>query len=278
MNKSMVRFLLSKLLLIEAALLLVPLIVAFIYQESLTIIFSILTTMAILILLGSIGIIFKPKNYHIYTKEGLLIVALCWVLWSFFGALPFIFTGQIPNIIDAFFEVSSGFTTTGATILPDVSVLSHSLLFWRSFTHLIGGMGVLVFALAIMENSKNSHLEVMRAEVPGPVFGKVVSKLKNTAQILYIIYLIMFAVFAIILWGVGMPLYDSLVTAMGTAGTGGFTVFNDGIAHYHSSLITNLVSIGMLLFGVNFNLYYLLLIRKLSLVMKNCVLILVLLC
>ncbi|MDB8635685.1 TrkH family potassium uptake protein [Streptococcus mutans] len=262
MNKSMVRFLLSKLLLIEAALLLVPLIVAFIYQESLTIIFSILTTMAILILLGSIGIIFKPKNYHIYTKEGLLIVALCWVLWSFFGALPFIFTGQIPNIIDAFFEVSSGFTTTGATILPDVSVLSHSLLFWRSFTHLIGGMGVLVFALAIMENSKNSHLEVMRAEVPGPVFGKVVSKLKNTAQILYIIYLIMFAVFAIILWGVGMPLYDSLVTAMGTAGTGGFTVFNDGIAHYHSSLIINLVSIGMLLFGVNFNLYYLLLIRK----------------
>jgi|GEM_PF-6802645 len=153
MNKSMVRFLLSKLLLIEAALLLVPLIVAFIYQESFTIIFSILATMAILILLGSIGIIFKPKNYHIYTKEGLLIVALCWVLWSFFGALPFIFTGQIPNIIDAFFEVGSGFTTTGATILPDVSVLSHSLLFWRSFTHLIGGMGVLVFALAIMENS-----------------------------------------------------------------------------------------------------------------------------
>lgn len=146
MNKSMVRFLLSKLLLIEAALLLVPLIVAFIYQESFTTIFSILATMAILILLGSIGIIFKPKNYHIYTKEGLLIVALCWVLWSFFGALPFIFTGQIPNIIDAFFEVSSGFTTTGATILPDVSVLSHSLLFWRSFTHLIGGMGVLVFA------------------------------------------------------------------------------------------------------------------------------------
>ncbi|MGT2924643.1 TrkH family potassium uptake protein [Streptococcus caviae] len=262
MNKSMVRFLLSKLLLIEAALLIVPLIVALIYQEDRTIMFSLLGTMAILILLGSLGIIFKPKNQHIYTKEGLLIVALCWVLWSFFGALPFVFTGQIPNIIDAFFEVSSGFTTTGATILPDVSVLSHSLLFWRSFTHLIGGMGVLVFALAIMENSKNSHLEVMRAEVPGPVFGKVVSKLKDTAQILYIIYLAMFAIFAVVLWFAGMPLYDSLVTAMGTAGTGGFTVFNDSIAHYHSSLITNLVSIGMLAFGVNFNLYYLLLMRK----------------
>ncbi|MGT2948432.1 TrkH family potassium uptake protein [Streptococcus devriesei] len=262
MNKSMVRFLLSKLLLIEAALLIVPLIVALIYQEDRTIMFSLLGTMAILILLGSLGIVFKPKNQHIYTKEGLLIVALCWVLWSFFGALPFVFTGQIPNIIDAFFEVSSGFTTTGATILPDVSVLSHSLLFWRSFTHLIGGMGVLVFALAIMENSKNSHLEVMRAEVPGPVFGKVVSKLKDTAQILYIIYLAMFAIFTVVLWFAGMPLYDSLVTAMGTAGTGGFTVFNDSIAHYHSSLITNLVSIGMLAFGVNFNLYYLLLMRK----------------
>lgn len=262
MNKSMVRFLLSKLLLIEAALLIVPLAVALIYQEDRTVMFSLLGTMAILILLGSLGIIFKPKNRHIYTKEGLLIVALCWVLWSFFGALPFVFTGQIPNIIDAFFEISSGFTTTGATILPDVSVLSHSLLFWRSFTHLIGGMGVLVFALAIMENSKNSHLEVMRAEVPGPVFGKVVSKLKNTAQILYIIYLAMFTIFTVLLWFAGMPLYDSLVTAMGTAGTGGFTVFNDSIAHYHSSLITNLVSVGMLAFGVNFNLYYLLLIRK----------------
>ena len=116
-------------------------------------------------------------------------MALCWILWSFFGALPFVFSGQIPNIIDAFFEISSGFTTTGATILNDVSVLSPSLLFWRSFTHLIGGMGVLVFALAIMDNAKNSHLEVMKAEVPGPVFGKVVSKLKNTAQILYLLYL-----------------------------------------------------------------------------------------
>ncbi len=184
MNRSMIRFLLSKLLLIEALLLLVPLLVAFIYQEDQTVILSILLTMGILLVLGGLGVFFKPKNYHIYTKDGLMIVALCWVLWSFFGALPFVFSGQIPNLIDAFFETSSGFTTTGATILPDVSVLSHSLLFWRSFAHLIGGMGVLVFALAIMENSKNGHLEVMRAEVPGPVFGKVVSKLKDTAQIL----------------------------------------------------------------------------------------------
>ena len=152
----------------------------------------------------------------------------------------------------------SGFTTTGATILPDVAVLSHSLLFWRSFAHLIGGMGVLVFALAIMENS---HLEVMRAEVPGPVFGKVVSKLKETAQILYVIYLSMFAILMVILMVAGMPAFDSIITAMGCAGTGGFGVYNDSIAHYNSSLITNIVSIAVLLFGINFNLYYFLVLR-----------------
>ncbi|WP_032911866.1 MULTISPECIES: TrkH family potassium uptake protein [Streptococcus] len=262
MNRSMIRYLLAKLLLIEAALLIVPIIVALIYGEPLKIFLSIGATMAILLVLGGIGSYFKPKDLHIYAKEGVLIVALCWILWSFFGALPFVFSGQIPDVIDAFFEISSGFTTTGATILNDVGVLSHSLLFWRSFTHLIGGMGVLVFALAIMDNAKNGHLEVMKAEVPGPVFGKVVSKLKSTAQILYIIYLALFAIFALLYFLAGMPLFDSLVIAMGTAGTGGFTVYNDGIAHYNSSLITYLVSFGVLAFGVNFNLYYYLLIRK----------------
>ena len=236
MNRSIVRFLISKLLLIEAGLLVVPLIVALIYQEDAKVFTSILGTMAILLFIGVLGTLFKPKNYRIYTKEGMLIVALCWVLWSFFGGLPFVFAGQIPSVIDAFFEMSSGFTTTGATILTDTGVLTHSLLFWRSFAHLIGGMGVLVFALAIMNNSKNVHHEVMRAEVPGPVFGKVVAKLKNTAQILYIIYLGMFVIFAMILWICGMPLFDSIVIAMGGAGT--------------------------LLFGVNFNLYFYILLRK----------------
>ena len=269
MNRSMIRYLLSKLLLIEAALLIVPLVVATIYQEPAKVFISIGATMAILLGLGLLGSFHKPKDFHIYAKEGVLIVALCWILWSFFGALPFVFSGQISNIIDAFFEVSSGFTTTGATILDDVSVLSHSLLFWRSFTHLIGGMGVLVFALAIMDNNKNSHLEVMKAEVPGPVFGKVVSKLKNTAQILYFLYLGLFFLFVVLYFFAGMPLYDSFVIAMGTAGTGGFTVFNDGIAHYNSSLITYLVSIGVLVFGVNFNLYYFLMIRKFKAFFKD---------
>lgn len=269
MNRSMIRYLLSKLLLIEAGLLIVPLVVATIYHEPAKVFVSIGATMAILLGLGFLGSFQKPKDFHIYAKEGVLIVALCWILWSFFGALPFVFSGQIPNIIDGFFEVSSGFTTTGATILDDVSVLSYSLLFWRSFTHLIGGMGVLVFALAIMDNNKNSHLEVMKAEVPGPVFGKVVSKLKNTAQILYFLYLGLFFLFVVLYFLAGMPLFDSFVIAMGTAGTGGFTVFNDGIAHYNSSLITYLVSVGVLVFGVNFNLYYYLMIRKFKAFFKD---------
>lgn len=265
----MIRYLLSKLLLIEAGLLIVPLVVATIYHEPAKVFVSIGATMAILLGLGFLGSFQKPKDFHIYAKEGVLIVALCWILWSFFGTLPFVFSGQIPNIIDGFFEVSSGFTTTGATILDDVGVLSHSLLFWRSFTHLIGGMGVLVFALAIMDNNKNSHLEVMKAEVPGPVFGKVVSKLKNTAQILYFLYLGLFFLFVVLYFLAGMPLFDSFVIAMGTAGTGGFTVFNDGIAHYNSSLITYLVSVGVLVFGVNFNLYYYLMIRKFKAFFKD---------
>ena len=262
MNRSMIRFLLAKLLLIEAVLLLVPVAIALYYQESNQVFIALFSTIGILTVLGGAGVIIKPKEKHIYAKEGVLIVSLCWILWSFFGALPFVFSGQIPNLIDAFFEISSGFTTTGATILNDVSVLSRSLLFWRSFTHLIGGMGVLVFALAIMDNAQNSHMEVMRAEVPGPIFGKVVSKLKNTAQILYVLYLALFVLFIILYYMAGMPLYDSVVIAMGTAGTGGFTVYNDGIAHYQSSLITYLTSFGVLVFGVNFNLYYYLMLRR----------------
>ena len=262
MNRSMIRFLLAKLLLIEAVLLLVPVAIALYYQESDQVFIALFSTIGILTVLGGAGVIIKPKEKHIYAKEGVLIVSLCWILWSFFGALPFVFSGQISNLIDAFFEISSGFTTTGATILNDVSVLSRSLLFWRSFTHLIGGMGVLVFALAIMDNAQNSHMEVMRAEVPGPIFGKVVSKLKNTAQILYVLYLALFVLFIILYYMAGMPLYDSVVIAMGTAGTGGFTVYNDGIAHYQSSLITYLTSFGVLVFGVNFNLYYYLMLRR----------------
>lgn len=269
MNRRMVGYLMAKLLLIEAGLLLVPLFTALIYQENLKNISAILITMGILVISGGLGLLFKPKNSRIYTKEGLIIVSLCWLLWSFFGGLPFYFSGQIPNLIDAFFETTSGFTSTGATILNTTKVLSPSLLLWRSFTQLIGGMGVLVFALAIMDNPQNNHLEVMRAEMAGPVFGKVVSKLKNTAQLLYLIYLVLFIIFAIILWWAGMSFYDSLVTAMGVAGTGGFSGYENNIAYHNSSLITNLVSLGMIVFGVNFNLYYLILLGKVKTALKN---------
>lgn len=269
MNRNMIRYTLSKLLFIEAVLLVIPLIVSLIYGESWRDLSGYIYTIILLLIGAVIGQFFKPNDYRIYAKEGVIIVGLCWILWSFFGALPFVFSGRIPHLIDAFFEVSSGFTTTGATILPDVTVLNHSYIFWRSFTHLIGGMGVLVFALAIMDNSKNSNLEVMKAEVPGPVFGKVVSKLKDTAQILYIIYLMLFLLFTLIYFIAGMPFFDSIIIGMGTAGTGGFTVYNDGIAHYHSSLITYLVSIGVTVFGVNFNLYYYLLLRKLKFIIGD---------
>ncbi|MFA9413139.1 TrkH family potassium uptake protein [Streptococcus sp. E29BA] len=269
MNHSIIRRTLSKLLLIEAALMVVPLVVAMIYQEEAKVFRALLITMGLLTLIGLFGSLINPKTEKIYAKEGMLIVSLCWVLWSFFGALPFVFSGQIPSLVDAFFEVSSGFTTTGATILPDVGVLSPSLLFWRSFTHLIGGMGVLVFALALLNNEKNSHLEIMRAEVPGPVFGKLVSRLKDTAQILYVIYLSLFAILTLLLYWAGMPFFDSLIISMGTAGTGGFAVYNDSIAHYNSSLITGIVTVGMLVFGVNFSLYYLLLLKKIKLFFKD---------
>lgn len=264
MNRSMVRYLVSKLLLIEAGFLIIPLLVALIYKEPSQNLLAIVATIAILLLIGGLGILKKPLNHHIYSKEGLLIVALCWVLWSFFGALPFVFSGQIPSLIDAFFEMSSGFTTTGATILPDVEILSHAMHFWRSFAHLIGGMGVLVFALAIMNNSKNSHLEVMRAEVPGPVFGKIVSRLKDTAQILYIIYLSMAVIVGILLYLFGMPLFDSIVMAMGTAGTGGFAPYNDSVAHYDSTAITYTIAVATMLFGINFNLYFFILLGRIK--------------
>ncbi|MGT2926818.1 TrkH family potassium uptake protein [Streptococcus cuniculipharyngis] len=269
MNRRMVGYLMAKLFFIEAGLLTVPLITALIYQEPLKNTSAILLTMGLLLLLGGLGLVLKPNNHRIYTKEGLIIVSLCWLLWSFFGGLPFFFSGQIPNLIDAFFETTSGFTSTGATILDTTKVLSPSLLLWRSFTQLIGGMGVLVFALAIMDNPQNNHLEVMRAEMAGPVFGKVVSKLKNTAQILYLIYLAMFIILALILWLAGLSFYDSLVTAMGVAGTGGFAGYENNIAYYNNSLITVIVSVGMLVFGVNFNLYYLILLGKVRSVFKN---------
>ena len=178
-----------------------------------------------------------PKNTKIYARDGLAIVALVWVLMSVFGALPFVISGEIPSFADAFFETVSGFTTTGSTILTDVEALSHGTLFWRSFSHWIGGMGVLVFAMAVLPMTDGRAMHLMRAEVPGPTCGKISSKLSDSAKILYAIYLVMTVIETILLCAGGMPLFDALIHAFGTAGTGGFSNKALSVGAYNSRIL-----------------------------------------
>ena len=255
MNTTMIRYILGYVLKLEALLLMFPCIVAGIYGEKSGM--AILFTALLCLIIGFAFSAKKPTNTTIYLKEGCITTALSWIILSIFGALPFVFSREIPSFTDALFEVISGFTTTGASILSDVESLSHCMLFWRSFTHWIGGMGVLVFLLAIIPMSGGSHVNLMRAESPGPSVGKLVPKLKYTARILYIIYFGMTILEVVLLLAGKMSLFDSITTAFGTAGTGGFGIKNDSITSY-SPYIQWVVTIFMLLFGVNFNAYYLL--------------------
>ena len=209
----------------------------------------------------------KMNTHKLYAKEGFIIVALSWILVSAFGALPFVFSGDIPSFVDAFFETSSGFTTTGSSILTDVEALSHSMLFWRSFTHWIGGMGVLP-ALAVLPSSDSESVHIMKAEMPGPTFGKLVSRLSSTARILYIIYFVMTLVVIFLLWLAGLPLFDSLLLSFGVAGTGGFGIVNGSIAPYNSVAIELILGIGMLIFGINFNLFFLMVNKEFKQALK----------
>ena len=197
----------------------------------------------------------KPKNSLYFAKEGFVIVALSWIVMSIFGALPFVISGEIPNFTDALFETISGFTTTGASVLSDVEVLSHCSLIWRSFTHWIGGMGVFVFLLAVLPLAGGYNMHLMRAESPGPSVGKLVPKVRDTAKILYVIYFVMTVVEIVILLIAKMPLFDAVATAFGTAGTGGFGIKNNSMQGY-SVAIQIIVTLFMILFGVNFNAYY----------------------
>lgn len=260
MNKSIIRFIIGRILKIEALLMIAPLVVSLIYQEDSLYQFSFLIVILALFFIGSLLCRGEVNKRQLYAKEGFIIVSLSWIVLSFFGSLPFVISGDIPSLIDAFFETSSGFTTTGSSILTDVEVLAHSMLFWRSFTHLVGGMGVLVFALAVMPQTGSESVHIMKAEVPGPVFGKVVAKLSSSARILYLIYLSMTAVMVVLLLFGGMNLFDALLHAFGTAGTGGFGVRNGSLLSYDSAYIDVVLSVGMILFGINFNLYYLILI------------------
>lgn len=259
MNRKMVFYMIGQIIKLEAALLLLPLIVSLLYKEQCATAF--LITIGIALVLGfAITLMFKPKNRVIYAKEGFVIVAFAWLALSAIGALPFVISGEIPSYINAFFETVSGLTTTGASILNDVESMSHGILFWRSFTHWIGGMGVLVFIMAIVPTLSDRSIHIMRAEMPGPIIGKLVPKAKDTAKILYLIYIGMTAAEIVFLLFGGMPLFESVVHAFGTAGTGGFGIKADSIAGY-SPYIQWVITIFMLLFGVNFNLYYLALLR-----------------
>lgn len=267
MNKTLVFHYLSKMTLMGSALFLLPAAVSLCYGEY-DVLPAFLISGGILALLSLPMTIIKPKSSDMYAREGLVIVAMLWIVFPVAGALPFYISGEIPHFMDAVFESISGFTTTGSTILADVESLSHGILFWRSFTHWIGGMGILVFALAIFPSSKDS-MYLMRAECPGPQVGKFVPKGKTTAIYLYAIYGILTVITVILLCIGGMPLFDSVCHAMGTAGTGGFGIKNSSIAYYNSTYIDVVTTVMMILFGVNFNIYYFLLIRRFKDVGKN---------
>ena len=267
MNRRMVLYVVGTVIKIEAALMLLPLITALIYKESC--VGAILLSIGIALVAGfAMTLIFKPGSKVIYAKEGFVIVSLAWVVLSAIGALPFYISREIPSFVDAFFETASGFTTTGASVLTDVEAMSKGLLFWRSFTHWIGGMGVLVFVMAILPSVSDRSIHLLRAEAPGPIVGKIVPKMKQTARILYIIYIVMTLIEFVLLLAGGMPLFDSIVHAVGTAGTGGFGIKADSLGSY-SAYIQWVVTAFMLLFGVNFNLYYFIVIKKFKSAIKN---------
>ncbi|MBE6675688.1 MAG: TrkH family potassium uptake protein [Ruminococcaceae bacterium] len=266
MNYRMLRYLLGCILLIEAILLLLPLATAIIYKED---ILPFVYTICILLVISVPCVLLKPKNTHIYAREGFICVSAAWILLSVFGALPFVFSGVIPNFIDALFETVSGFTTTGASILTAVEGFPRSILFWRSFTHWVGGMGVLVFMLAILPSAGGEAIHLMRAEVPGPTKGKLVPKMRQTALILYGIYIVLTCIEFIALLLCGFPLYDSIVTSFATAGTGGFSVLNSSIAGYANPAAEWVIAVFMILFGINFNLFFLVLIGKVKEALKS---------
>ncbi|MCR5149995.1 MAG: TrkH family potassium uptake protein [Clostridiales bacterium] len=268
MNRKKISSYLGNILLIEALLLGIPAGLSIYFREKAFLSFAF--TIALLAVAGILCIKIKPETGAIHAREGYVIVGLAWILMSAFGALPFFISGCIPNYINALFETVSGFTTTGSTILDDIEVLPKSILFWRSFTHFIGGMGILVFALAVMPKSDDGgDMHIMRAEVPGPTVGKLVSKIRATATILYGIYCGMTLVLVILLIIGGMPVFDSFCNAFATAGTGGFGLLNSSIAGYNSYYCEMVIAVFMILFGTNFNLYYLIIRKKIGLALKN---------
>ncbi len=265
MNISIILYTLGRVLAIESAFMVLPGIVAIIYRENNWWTYFVVALVGMLA--GLLISLKKPKNTQFFAKEGFASVGLAWFLISLTGALPPFISREIPNYIDAVFEMSSGFTTTGATILTDVEAMSHATLFWRSFSHWIGGMGIFVFLLAVMPMVGGVNMHLLRAESPGPVVGKLVPKMKDSSQILYFIYILLTLVQIISLWIMGMSFFEAVCTSFATAGTGGFGVYNSSIANF-STLIKWDVTIFMILYGINFNVYFLILARKFKNIFK----------
>ncbi len=259
MNFKSVFYILGWILNIEGAFMLLPFAVSLIYREPQGTPFLFIAV--ICMLLGALIVIKKPKRMNFFAKEGFAVTALSWITLSIFGCLPFVINGDIPDFTDALFETVSGFTTTGASILDDVEALSHTSLFWRSFTHWIGGMGVLVFLLALIPITGGSHMNIMKAESPGPSVDKLLPKVRQTAFVLYAIYFALTALEFAFLVFAKMPVFDALTTAVGTAGTGGFGIKADSMAGY-SAAVQWIVAVFMMLFGINFGFYFLLLCRS----------------
>ena len=259
MNIGIILYFLGWVLGVEGVLMLLPCLIALIFHETAGWYF-----VGIVLLCGAIGWVLghkRPTSTVFYAKEGFVSVALSWIVLSLFGAMPFYLSREIPRFEDALFEVISGFTTTGTSILPDVEALSHCMLVWRSFTHWIGGMGVLVFLLAILPMASGYNMHIMRAESPGPSVGKLVPRVKTTAKILYLIYFAMTVIQMVLLFFSGMPWFDTLCISLGTAGTGGFGILNSSCGSY-TLFQQAVITVFMILFGVNFNFYYLMLIKK----------------
>lgn len=257
MNYKMVLSVLGKAMITEAVLMFVPILVGYYYNESFYL--SFLIPIAGLLALGVPLSSLKFRDNSIYAKEGFVIVALAWIVLSLVGCVPFLISGTIPNFTDALFETVSGFTTTGASVLPSVEFLPKSIMFWRILTHWLGGMGVLVFVLAVLPNTNAGVMHLFRAESPGPSSDKLVGKMRYTARILYGIYVMLTAVEAIMLIIGGMGVYDAVLTAFSTAGTGGFGIHDGSIAYYGSVYTEMVVASFMFLFGINFNIFYLIL-------------------
>lgn len=267
MNRRMISYLLGAILLIEAAFMLLPIITALIYHEEsgLWFVYTMLGAAA----LGAAAMRFShPRSKTIYAKDGLVTVALSWIVLSLVGALPFTLSGEIPFYLDAVFEMISGFTTTGSSILTDVEALSHCMLMWRSFSHWLGGMGILVFMLAIVRLEGGQGIHLLRAESPGPTVDKMVPRMVDSSKILYAIYFALTFILIVFYLAGGMPLFDALCNAFGTAGTGGFAIKASSFGDY-SYYAQTVTTVFMILFGVNFSIYFFLLRRKFDLALKN---------